>query len=292
LPAHNPSLHRSANVIDSWFDLVPNSAGLPHIPEHSEFRLGKIHLIIYNGVSHPVPQPDPLGSSFFFWQDEGSHIKDSLKTGDCILYSGSEMISGVIKTRFGTPYSHCGMILKMPDPHPEMGGKVDVFVAEADWDDGDYMNPEKSVFGIIVNKFEDRMKAYSGNVIWYCPLKEALSPADDKIVCDEVLKMKEEHMKYAIKHGIQMIAGIGGLLHDKDKPAAVFCSELVARVLKVVKRIPLEFLARNADPYQVAKCSCYDHGQFPKYVLRYQVQVDPSKIKAAGLSEVTELFKK
>jgi len=277
-------------LIDAWFDLEEKD-GKPAGQEHRLHHLGKLHLIIFNGMSHPEPEPDPLGSSLYFWKGEALQtLKKSLKTGDCLLFSGSELVSFAIKWRFGTPYSHCGLILRMPDT--THGMKEEVFVAEADWGDKDYFDPKKETFGIILSKFEDRIHEYSGNAIWYCPLKSPLSSPENVLVCEFALKMRDDAVKFGIVHGIEMSVGLGKMLKDEKTPLSVFCSEFVARALQAVGRIPLSLLARNSDPYDVVKCDCYDNGMFPKVCLRYQVAVDPAKISASGLSEIMELFQR
>jgi len=271
-------------------DLEQDEKGQPPVPTDRPFKLGKVHVRIYNGISHPVPEPDPLGDSIFFWKEDAEAIKNSLHTGDCILYSGSEVISGYIKKRFDTPYSHCGIVLRMPDPRPGKEGKEDVFIAEADWDDGDYLNTEKSIFGIVVNKFEYRLEHYAGNAIWHCPLTTRLTPEESKRVCDFVLDMKKGQTSYAIHKGVMMVFGLGGRAQDEEKPASVFCSELVARALKFITRIKQEFISANADPYTVSKLDCYALGPFPKVCLRYQTRVDPSRVSEAGTSELFDLL--
>jgi len=245
-------------------------------------KLGLLHVRIYDGIDYPIPQDEPVGKSIFFFQGYEEH----LKTGDCILYSGLEMISSLIKTRFDTPYSHCGMILKMKNPITGEGPE-EIYVCEADWDDGDFMEKEE-VYGIIVNKFADRMKAYSGSAIWLCPLKEPLSDDENKRVIDLVLGMKKSKVKYGLFTGIKMMAHLGA--KNKEGGKAVFCSELVAYAMKQVGRCPDSLNSANAQPYDVAKLDCYE-GQFPKTLLRYQVAIDQEKVRGAGFSEILELFK-
>jgi len=283
--------NKQAGIIDLWLDLKANEKWEPSWLAKDSF-LGKLHVRIYNGVAHPIPQPDPLGESIYLFDDAMA----DMKTGDCILYSGSEVISDLIKKKFDSPYSHCGIVLKMQDPlkkgTPEEHNE-EVFIAEADWDDGDYLDKSHSVFGIVLNKFPDRMKAYAGNVIWHCPLVQPLSKEENKSLCEFVMEKKAAKASYAVSKGIYMMVGLGGKMNaeaDKDN-AAVICSELVALALKHVKKIDDAFQSSNADPYTVASLKVYD-GKFPKRILRYQTKVDLERVAAAGSSEIWDLIKR
>jgi len=283
--------NKNAGIIDEWLDLKKNDKGDPTWLKEDAV-LGKLHVRIYNGVPHPIPQPDPLGESIYLFDDAMPHMK----TGDCILYSGSEVISDLIKKKFDSPYSHCGIVLKMPDPlkkgTPEENNE-EVFIAEADWDDGDYLDKQHAVFGIVLNKFQDRMKAYAGNVIWHCPLVAPLTPANNKLVCEFVMEKKKAKSSYAVGKGFYMMVGLGGKMNaeaDKDN-TAVICSELVALALKHVQIIDKDFQSSNADPYTVASLAIYE-GKFPKRILRYQTKVDPERVAAAGAGEIWDLIKR
>jgi hypothetical protein len=268
-------------VIDQWLDLQPNYDLVDKHNKGHSHPLGKIHVRIYDRIPVPAVQDEPLGKSIFLYEE--FPWRQELKTGDCILFSGSETVSGIIKKFMHTPYSHCGLVLRMKDP---LTGKDDeVFVAEADWDDGDYLAQE-SIYGIAINRFEDRMKTYVGDVIWHCPLIDPLNADEAKIVVDYVMDSKAKKVKYDMVQGLRMMAKI----KNRESASSVFCSELVAFAAKKAKRTDPNLNCSEQDPYMVAKLPCFA-GQFPKTVLRYQVFVDRAKLQGAGISEIFELIK-
>eukprot|EP01103_Thecamoeba_quadrilineata_P005821 TRINITY_DN15571_c0_g1_i1.p1 TRINITY_DN15571_c0_g1~~TRINITY_DN15571_c0_g1_i1.p1 ORF type:complete len:382 (-),score=63.54 TRINITY_DN15571_c0_g1_i1:135-1259(-) len=241
---------------------------------------GHVHYRLWYQKPLPEFHPDPLGNSFHFFKDH----KQKMNTGDCILFSGSETISGIIKQFMHTPYSHCGMILRMPD----RDGKEEVFVCEADWDTGDYYDEKEEIYGITINLYDKRMESYVGDVIWHCPLKEPLNEEQSKKVIDFILERKKSKCKYDMFQGIKMMACL------KNKPCsnAVFCSELVAFAMSIAGTIAPTVNCSEQDPYEVSKLPCYDHGQFPRTMLRYQVEVDAAKMSSTSISEFTDLLPK
>jgi uncharacterized protein YbaR (Trm112 family) len=258
-------------VIDRWIELEPLNEGR-----------GKIHLRVYNEVALPELKGEELGKSLFLFED---HALDKFQTGDCILYSGSELISGVLKRFMHSPYSHCGIILKMKDPLDPNATEESVFIAEADWDDGDHFGDE-SIYGIVINLMKDRMKDYAGDVIWHCPLKNALQPDQQKKVIDFVLKCKKEKAKYDISQGVKMMMNF----KTREDAKSVFCSELVSFALKEAGVVPATLNCSLQNPFMVSKFDCY-LGEHPTTVLRYQVLVDKDKVKGAGFKEVLDLLK-
>jgi len=261
---------------DQWMDLVENKEYKSKIKVS-----GKVHFRIYHGLNLPALQAESMGKSFFLFDGQ----KELLKTGDCILFSGSEFVSGVIKKFLHTPYSHCGLVLRMKDttktPIPE---EEEVFVAEADWDDGDYFNKDEKIYGIAINRFEDRMKDYSGDVIWHCPLKKPLNPEQCEKVRQFILASKQKKVKYDLFQGLKMMA----CFKNKESSNSVFCSELVAFALKEAGVLPETVNCSEQNPYDVAKLEVYD-GQYPKTILRYQVEMDATKVSGAGLQEMKDL---
>jgi hypothetical protein len=273
-------------VINEWFTLQPNAE------KHGGDNVsGQIHLMIYN--DHPLPTriPDNVGGVSMYWYRE--HW-DNIKSGDVLLYSGSEWISYSIKTLMHTPYSHVGIAIRMVDPKKKQQStssessssassselsssseeqeqqEKELFLIEADWDDQDYLINEE-VYGIIVNRFEERMHNYEGDVIWHCPLKQPLSEEEEDTLAAYLMDLKAKKVKFDMKQGLKLMAHI----KNKEDGKAMFCSELVSAALKVVERVPPTVNSSNMSPFQVAKLDCIQ-GVMPVNILRYQVVVRPS----------------
>jgi len=233
----------------------------------------------------PKIKPDPLGQSLFLHEE--TNWKEELKTGDCVLFSGSEFVSKIIKKLLHTPYSHVGMIVKMKDiTKTKLEEQTEeIFVVEADWDDGDHFS-DNAIYGIVANKFEDRMKSYIGDVIWVAPLKQPLSENQCKAIVDYVWECKNTRVKFDMSQGLKLSLHV----QNVESPKSVFCSEFVAFALKKAGVIGEDVNPSNQDPYMVSKFPCFEHGQYPKTVLRYQVHVDEAKLKGSSLTEIKELI--
>jgi len=89
-----------------------------------------------------------------------------------------------------------------------------------------------------------------------------------------------------------MLQGIKMMACLKNKPCsnAVFCSELVAFAALEGGAIDNTVNCSEQDPYMVSKLACFDEGQFPKTLLRYQLEVDSAKLSATSVSELTDLI--
>jgi len=278
LGSYTLHLDQSRNYeVDEWVSLT--AAKVVEKIEGADDHKGHLHFRLWFRTPTPEIHTDPLGKSFHFFKNG---LKDKMQTGDCILFSGSEVISGIIKQFMHTPYSHCGLILRMEDKE----GKEEVFVVEADWDTGDYYDEKEEIYGITINLYDKRMESYVGDVIWHCPLKQPLTKEKSQKVIEFVKEKKKNKCKYDMFQGLKMMACL------KNKPCsnAVFCSELVAFAMNIAETIPSTINCSEQDPYMVSKLSCYDNGQYPRTMLRYQVEVDAAKMSSTSITEITELI--
>jgi len=257
-------------VYDAWLDLTMKRQVVGHL-----------HVRIYPPqLPRPVFHEESMGQSLFLFDE----AEAKMKTGDMIIYSGSEFVSGVIKKRLHMPYSHVGLVLRMCDPlHP--GEEPQVFLAEADWDDGDYLTPDEGVCGIIFNQFQTRMRKYAGDVIWHCPLREALTAEEEQQMIQYAMRKKREKVVFNLKAGAKIFFG----LKNTECKDALFCSEFVAYALQTVGRMDAAVNCSAQTPFSLSLQPCYDCAR-PSTCLRYQVEVDQAKIDAAGSQEIEEML--
>lgn len=183
-------------------------------------------------------------------------IRQSLKTGDVIAFSGKGRVSEIIKWRTNSEYSHVGVVL---DTTVNELGKT-IFLVEST----SLINIPDEITkelwkGVQIHILSNRLKSYDGKA-WVLPLKYPLKE-QKKIEMQRWLRsIHEEKIPYdtiqAIGAGADLLDRLG-LVNQPDF-SSLFCSELVTKALQIADVVPPCINPSEATPADVAKFSCFD----------------------------------
>eukprot|EP01102_Stenamoeba_stenopodia_P014873 TRINITY_DN5004_c0_g1_i2.p1 TRINITY_DN5004_c0_g1~~TRINITY_DN5004_c0_g1_i2.p1 ORF type:complete len:312 (-),score=81.43 TRINITY_DN5004_c0_g1_i2:161-1096(-) len=248
------------DVVDTWLNLKTKGKG-------NNRYAGQVHVLLCKGTEYPTLQRDADGGwSLYRYRD----LLPVVKTGDLILFSGNSFVSTGIRLQYNSPYSHCGVVIIEEN---EENKKIEPFIYEADWGK-DFTSGDKKVYGILRNRFEDRVHSYPGIGIWYTPLKqkEKLTKEEEERYVKYVKGLKAAGVPYDIPQALLM----GTPFISKEDEKAFFCSELVAAALKHVNRIPQNVNASRVDPFLAAGFDCFENGRAPARILRYTISASAS----------------
>ena len=94
-------------------------------------------------------------------------LRDHLKTGDLVLFSGRSAMSGAIKLLSGGKWSHVGMVVRPPDP----GGGVFLWESTVLCDVPD-AETQRSVKGVQLVPLAERVRRYNGEINWRALTRE------------------------------------------------------------------------------------------------------------------------
>eukprot|EP01090_Pellita_catalonica_P019077 TRINITY_DN6349_c0_g1_i2.p1 TRINITY_DN6349_c0_g1~~TRINITY_DN6349_c0_g1_i2.p1 ORF type:complete len:194 (+),score=25.97 TRINITY_DN6349_c0_g1_i2:220-801(+) len=176
------------------------------------------------------------------------------------------MLSDSIKCLTNSPYSHCGIVIKMPDPKSS-SKEEEFFLVEADIGDGkgDHMEKGKSIYGILINKFEDRIRAYHGSILWHASLRNELSAEKKSLLVGLIMELKQKKVQYDLTDGIQMVTG----MDQKEDGSSLYCSELIAHVYQKIGVLPESVNSSTMGPWHLAQLDVIN-GKYPS-VIRYRI---------------------
>jgi hypothetical protein len=148
-----------------------------------------------------------------------SEIRDNLKTGDLIFFSGKHWLSDLIRWRSKSGFSHVGLVVRLPE--------IDkVFLIESIISHGVRLIPFSGIYG---DYFGDK-KDYGGRVIW--ARHNELSEIQAKELRDFALELltRQYDSKEYIRGFWRMIVGRIRIYPDRK----LTCSELVFECFKKV----------------------------------------------------------
>ncbi len=147
------------------------------------------------------------------------------------LFSGTDPVSETIKSITGSEYSHVGLVLEETN-----SGQRYIFESTGSFDQlvWEHITPR-----VQVNRFESTVPCYSGSV----SLRELRSPKKEDV---------KEYVQALVGTPYEKNAGelLRCLARDnlKEDPTSLFCSELVAKVLKDFGYLDGPRLANNYMP--------------------------------------------
>jgi hypothetical protein len=188
--------------------------------------------------------------------NEYEFVRDRMKTGDLIAFSGRICISRVNQLVTQSPYSHVAMVLEV-----EMGGgfgkSVLIIESAAPQTDRDPTG-RKAIKGVQVNWLSRRLDMYKGKA-WWLPLKEPIAP-------DNLFKMQmwlrqtyNERRPFATvqaaKAGLMLLNKVG--LGNKLDLSALFCSELITAALQVAGVVDPYINPSKQTPVDVVNLPCF-----------------------------------
>lgn len=96
-----------------------------------------------------------------------------MKTGDLILYSGTNMIHSMTKIENGSFFSSAGLVVELPN---KWTSQLELFVLEPSENRSGVFDPfaESTAPGLNLFKLEDRLYNFHGSAIWLVPLVKPL----------------------------------------------------------------------------------------------------------------------
>lgn len=157
-------------------------------------------------------------------------VRDQMKPGDIIAFSGKGQFSEIIKWATLSAVSHVGIILQSKllfDDEPQSGYFNQVIESTS-------LN---GFSGVSISRLSDRLATYEGE-IWWLPLSDASrAKLNFKAFYDFLLH--QEHKPYdttqAVKSALDALDAIpliGDATHNKEDFSKFFCSELAAAGLE------------------------------------------------------------
>lgn len=160
-----------------------------------------------------------------------SFLRDSLETGDIILFSGNSFISHLIRMATRSDYSHVGMVLKF-------NGYDSVFLWESTKlsNVGDILSGKKKN-GVQITLLSERIENYNGS----CVLRRLASPSFTSAQIDSLNQLRRELRNRPYERNkkeliLSLYDNAGG--KNEEDLSSVFCSELVAEAYQRLGLIP------------------------------------------------------
>ena len=174
-------------------------------------------------------------------------IRDHLRTGDVIGFSGKGRASNIIKAGTFCDISHVGMVYKT------LGDRVVIMESTslndiADCETGEFIK------GVQKQYLSDRLDTYDGQVYWY-PLNK---PIENDIAM--IGWLADVHGKKVPYDTVQAICSALDILvpDNKEDFTRLFCSEMVCRALQLGGVVSDELNASEQTPADVIKYDCLD----------------------------------
>lgn len=175
--------HEEEDVIDLWLPLQPRAGKKDKVQ-------GKIHIRFLYSCSAETKPTEDRGQQIFFYDD----YIDSFKTGDLIAYSGIGALHSMTKLATNSPYSHVGMIFRLPNKWTR---RDDLFVLEVARNNEGFLDAflERPHSGVALYRLFERIHQYQGTKIWWAPLQANISIDTQKLV-DRMWKTHEENVDF------------------------------------------------------------------------------------------------
>lgn len=149
-----------------------------------------------------------------------SEVRNSLKTGDIVLFSGKGRISTGIKWATGSKWSHVGMVWRLDDWDMVLLGESTTLGGAKDMVSGTYRK------GVQLVAFSTRLRNYDGEV--------AIRALEQELNSGQLARMKERrrelHGRPYEKNMFELIRAaldVGSFAQEEDV-SSLFCSEVVA----------------------------------------------------------------
>lgn len=160
------------------------------------------------------------------------NVRDQLKTGDIILFSGKSAISNIIKIFSGGKWSHVGMVLRLP----EFDDAVMLWESTTLSDIND-VETGVAIKGVQLVPLSQRLTSYNGEVT-----VRLLNKAITKPMFNALAARRKELSRKPYERGeTELIKaawdGLGGASKGEDL-SSLFCSELVAEAYQAMGLLP------------------------------------------------------
>eukprot|EP00029_Vermamoeba_vermiformis_P005767 TRINITY_DN2094_c0_g1_i1.p1 TRINITY_DN2094_c0_g1~~TRINITY_DN2094_c0_g1_i1.p1 ORF type:complete len:851 (-),score=215.87 TRINITY_DN2094_c0_g1_i1:61-2565(-) len=179
-----PSTFPREHILDSWFDLKVKPGKKVVDPNAI---VGNVHLrFYYSTVPETPPRLHFTQESTFHYQE----FKGKYKTGDLIVYSGIGTTHSIVKSLSGSKYSRVGMVVELPNKYTQ---KKKLYILEISRNIENFLDAydDKPICGVNLFRMSERLHAFYGTDIWWCPLKEPLEEIAKNNMIDWIWDIKK-----------------------------------------------------------------------------------------------------
>lgn len=191
----------------------------------------------------------------FSWQDAVNdlvalptqpyaQLRDQLKTGDLVLFSGYSLSARLVRIFTASRWSHIGIVVRLPHM-PETPLLWEATRASKVTD----INHGKPFDGVQLVSLDDRIATYQGQIA-VRRLQGVPSDAESRTCLDRLIESWREkpYRNFVWQHLSVWLHGEESLSFQRGG----FCSELVAEVYRQWRLLPTERPARNYVPRDFA----------------------------------------
>ncbi len=180
-----------------------------------------------------------------------NELRDTIKTGDIIGFSGDGLVSAGIKISTGSDLSHVAMALV--DDCAYMGKMIFLYESTTLIDLPDVISGE--IFsGVQIQLASQRFATYDGKIYLY-RLKQQLTDEQQIILLDSIRRKHKARIKYdtrqAIQSGLDVFDRFG--CEAKEDGTKLFCSEGLVFEYKNLKIIGARVNASEQTPGDLVK---------------------------------------
>jgi hypothetical protein len=178
------------------------------------------------------------GERNFYFYKNYAHL---FKTGDLLLYSGNGITAALTKLTTGTPFSHCGIVVKLANKWTK---EEELYVIESSSNMEDFRDAfkEEKGAGMKIYRLFERLHQFFGSGIWWSSLKNHVDPAKAE---EGVQWLWREYMRQEIDLRLvenaledSMRATLADFLIETKKNSAPLCdirsAEVATRFYKML----------------------------------------------------------
>lgn len=172
-------------------------------------------------------------------------IRDDLKTGDIVLFSGKGLFSTIIKAVTLSKWSHVGMIIR--EPISDM-----VLIIES-------TTLNKGKRGVQISSYSERVKNYKGVV----GVRQLLGFKADEETLKRIsrCRRKLQNKDYEESYWELLLAVVDlGIFENKENLNTIFCSELVTEFYQAMGIIPNDTPSNEFTPANYGTMRMLDRG--------------------------------
>lgn len=171
---------------DVWLPLK-NKAG-----KSKDQAKGKLHIRFLYSCSPETKPAEDRGQQIFFYDD----YIDSFKTGDLLIFSGIGALHSMNKLITNSPYSHVGMVFRLPNKWTR---RDDLFVLEVAKNAEGFLDAflERPYTGVALYRLLERLHQYQGTKIWWAPLNTNSSINQKKLI-ETMWRVHEENVNFSL----------------------------------------------------------------------------------------------
>ncbi|MGI0485389.1 hypothetical protein ACN4EK_08135 [Pantanalinema rosaneae CENA516] len=185
-----------------------------------------------------------------------TQIRDRLKPGDVIAFSGKDFPSTGVKVATCSSFVHVAIVFQAHQPgHYEDS----VLIAESHIDTSlPSVGTGKRILGVQLQWLAQRIIA-TDCPVWWAALKHPLHPKALSTMQQWLLEVEQQRIPYdfvqAIGAGFDLLDRWG--IENQADDSALFCSELVIRALQIAEVVDPEINASEQTPLNVMELSCF-----------------------------------